>query len=32
MRGRRVYMWVNEGEEAVHVGVNKGEEDIHMGE
>ena len=24
MRGRRVYMWVNEGEEAVHVGVNEG--------
>ena len=32
MRGRRVYPWVNEGEEGVHVWVNEGEEGVHMGE
>ena len=32
MRGRRVYMWVNEGEGGVHVWVNEGEEGVHVGE
>ena len=31
MRGRRMYAWVNEGEE-VYVWVNEGEEGVHVGE